>query len=226
MSCPDKTMAGRILDYDRFQLLWRRCLLDKASDESAAIHARLIASYSEPQRYYHTLVHIEHCLSLFDKISHKLQNAAAVELAIWFHDVVYQPDAIDNEQLSANLFMATTNGIFDDTFRNTVYQHVMATSHNGSEIKNADTKYLVDIDLSSFGQPWAEFIFDSNNLRLEMEGLSDKEFYQRKVRFLKKLFSQPRFFKSDYFYNKYETQARQNQSDYFEIIGQKLKTGR
>lgn len=218
-------MTGRILDYDRFRLVWRGCLLDKAIDDSAAIHTRLIDSYSEPQRYYHTLVHIEHCLSLFDKISHKLQNAAAVELALWFHDVVYQPGAIDNEQLSADLFMTTTNGVFEDTFRNTVYQLIMATIYDGSEVKDSDSKYLMDIDLSSFGRPWAEFIRDSDNLRLEMEGFSDHDYYQRQVRLQERLFGQPRFFKSDYFYSKYEAQARQNRNDYIEIIGQKLKTG-
>jgi len=223
MSLPDNAMASSVLDYERFQLLWRRCLLDSAIDESAAIHAQLVDYYSEPQRFYHTLAHIEHCLTLFDKISHDLQNPEALELAIWFHDMVYAPGAIDNEQLSADQFMAASDGVFDDRLRDTVYRHIMATVHNGSEVNNADTKYMVDIDLSSFGQPWAEFIRDSDNLRLEMENLSDDLFYQKQAAFQDKLFCRPKFFKSDYFYDNYETQARQNRSDYFEAISQKSR---
>ena len=214
-------MTRRVLDYDRFRLLWRRCLLDSAIDESAAIHAKLIDSYSEPQRFYHTLVHIEHCLSLFDKIQHDLQYPDALELAIWYHDVVYTPGAIDNEQLSADQFMEASDGVFDDTLRDTVYRHIMATVHNGSEASDADTKYMVDIDLSSFGRPWPDFIQDSDNLRLEMENLPDDVFYQKQAAFQDKLFGRPRFFKSDYFYDNFEAQARQNRSDYFETISQK-----
>ena len=216
-------MTRIVLDYDRFRLLWQRCLLDSAIDESAAIHQQLIASYSEPQRFYHTLTHIEHCLSLIEKISSELQSPEALELAIWFHDVVYEPGAKDNEQLSADQFMAKTDGVFDDTLRDTVYQHIMATVHDGAEVKHADTKYMLDIDLSSFGRPWAEFIQDSHNLRLELEDWPDDVFYQRQAVFQDKLFGQARFFKSDYFYDNYEAQARQNRSDYFETIREKIQ---
>ena len=218
-------MTDIALDYERFQQLWQRCLIDSAADESAAIHQQLIAFYSEPQRFYHTLTHIEHCLSLIDKISSELQSPEALELAIWYHDVIYEPGAIDNEQLSADLFMANTDGNFDDTLRDTVYQHIMATVHDGAEIKHADTKYMLDIDLSSFGRPWAEFIQDSHNLRLELEDWPDDVFYQRQKYFQDKLFGQPRFFKSDYFYDNYEAQARQNRKDYFETIRVKMQAG-
>lgn len=217
-------MSQRVFDYDRFRLLWGRCLLDSAIDESATIHQNLIESYSEPQRFYHTLAHIEHCLSLFDKIRSKVQNPDALELAIWYHDVVYLPGAIDNEQLSADQFMATSDGVFDDKLRGTIYRHIMATVHDGAEVKDSDTHYMLDIDLSSFGLAWPEFIRDSDNLRLEMKQQPDDVFYQKQAAFQDKLFGQPRFFKSDYFYDKYEGQARQNRSDYFETIRQKCST--
>lgn len=218
-------MTEIVHDYDRFRLLWQRCLLDSAIDESATIHQQLIASYSEPQRFYHRLTHIEHCLALIEKISSELQSPEALELAIWYHDVIYQPGAKDNEQLSADLFMTTSDGVFDDNLRDTVYQHIMATVHDGSEVNHADTIYMLDIDLSSFGRPWAEFIQDSDNLRLEMKHWPDDAFYRRQTRFQDKLFGQPRFFKSDYFYDNYEAQARQNHNDYFATIEQKIQAG-
>ncbi len=226
MSPSDNAVPSKVLDYDRFRLVWRRCLLDSAIDESSVIHQQLIVSYSEPQRFYHTLVHIEHCLSLFDKIKTRLHIPEALELAIWYHDVVYKPGAKDNEQLSADLFMATTKGIFDDSLRNTVYQHIMATVHDESEIKNTDTDYMLDIDLSSFGRPWPEFIRDSENVRLEMKSMPEDEYYQKMATFQNNLFARPKFFRSDYFYQHYESQARQNRSDYIETIKQKLQARR
>lgn len=218
-------MTDRSLDYHRFQQLWRHCLLASADDESADVHARLVESYSEPQRFYHTLGHIEHCLSLFDKISAELQNPEALELAIWFHDVIYRPGAKDNEQLSADQFMALTRNIFSNNVRDTVYQHIMATVHDGSEFENADTNYMLDIDLSSFGRPWPEFIQDSDNLRLEMGDLSDEVFYKRQASFQNRLFSRPRFFRSKYFYDHFESQAKQNRRDYIKAVQHKTQAG-
>ena len=211
-------MNRRACDYNRFQLLWSHCLVDSAIDESTIIHQQLVDSYNKPQRYYHTLDHIEHCLSLFDKISSKLQSPQALELAIWFHDVVYQPGATNNEQLSADQFMQTTKNRFDDSLRNTVYQHIMATLHLHSEMNHADTKYMVDIDLSSFGLPWPEFIHDSENLRREMAHLSNADYCRKQSAFQQALMDRPRFFRSDYFYQNYESQARQNLSAYYESI--------
>ena len=205
------------LDTDRFQQLWRRCLPDQVIDNSAAIHQHLIDAYSEPQRVYHTLDHIQQCLSQFDKIRPQLQNPDAVELGIWFHDVIYQPGAADNEQLSANQFMEMTSGLFDEAIRNTVSQHIMATLHCGEDVDNPDTKYMLDIDLSSFGLPWPEFLRDSKYLREEMDYLSDEVFYRKQFEFQRNLLDQPRFFKSDYFYDKCEDQARKNVADYFQL---------
>ena len=208
------------LDTDGFQQLWQRCLLDPTIDNSADIHQHLIDAYSEPQRVYHTLHHIQQCLSQFDKIRSLLQNADAVELAIWFHDVIYRPGAADNEQLSANQFMEMTSGLFDEVLRSTVSQHIMATLHCGENADNPDTKYLVDIDLSSFGLPWPEFLRDSKCLREEMSHLSDEVFYRKQFEFQRNLLDQHRFFKSDYFYDNCEDQARKNLADYFELHNQ------
>ena len=213
-------------NYNRFQLLWRRCLVDPTIDESAAIHQRLIDAYSEPQRYYHTLHHIEHCLSLFDKVSSNLQCPEALELAIWFHDFVYQPGATDNEQSSADQFMLVTKNVFDDKHRNLVYQHIMATVHVESDMDHEDTNYMVDIDLSSFGLPWAEFKRDSDNLRLEMPHLSDDDYYRKQLAFQQALIDRPQFFRSDFFYQHYEDQARLNLTNYFETISAILETAK
>ena len=210
------------MDRDRFRLLWQRNLLAGAKDDSDAIHRQLVDAYNEPQRVYHTLDHIEHCLGLFDSISRKLNKADAVEIAIWFHDVIYQPGAPDNEQLSADFFASLSAGILSDSFQRLVYDLIMATIHNGGDVSDADTQYLVDIDLSSFGLPWGEFIRDSENVRKELKHIPDSVFYPKQVAFQKALLNRPRFFLSDYFFNKFENQARQNLTDYFEVVTPKL----
>ena len=49
-----------------------------------------------------------------------------------------------------------------------------------------------------------------------MRGLSDEDFHRKQSTFQQNLMGRARLFKSDYFYENYEQQARQNLIDYFE----------
>ena len=51
------------------------------------LYDALLARYSEPRRRYHTLQHLAECFAAFD-----------VELALWFHDAIYNTRRSDNEQ--------------------------------------------------------------------------------------------------------------------------------
>lgn len=42
--------------------------------------------YTEPQRYYHTLDHIEELLELATKFSHLVHLQDNIEYSIWFHE--------------------------------------------------------------------------------------------------------------------------------------------
>ncbi|KAJ7489191.1 hypothetical protein FB451DRAFT_1390364 [Mycena latifolia] len=48
----------------------------------------LQSRYSEPQRHYHTLEHISY---MFNALKPDAPAHEAIELAIWFHDCVYDP---------------------------------------------------------------------------------------------------------------------------------------
>jgi predicted metal-dependent HD superfamily phosphohydrolase len=218
MSSKNTDTTNDIADQSRFRCLWLRQQLPNIPDASPNVYQQLLDSYNEPQRVYHSIAHIECCLSIFDQVSHLLKIPDAVELAIWFHDAIYQLGASDNEQLSADLFMKVTDGLFQDDFREAVYQHIMATCHSSTQITDHDTQLMVDIDLSSFGLPWPEFFRDSKKVRQEMGHISDAEYYQKQIAFQQRLLGRPSFFYSDYFIEHYEAQARSNLAKLFELV--------
>ncbi len=215
--------AADISGIDRFRALWQRCLLAGAPDDSAAIHQRLIDGYNESQRFYHTLEHIEHCLRMFDACKSQLEQPDAVELAVWFHDVVFEPGECDNERLSADLYLQLANGVHSPDLCALVDRLIMATLHNGDSLDDADSAYVVDIDLSSFGLPWPEFLRDSDDLRRENEQLSDAEYYRKSTDFQSRLLQRERFFRSDYFAERFESRARDNLAKYFAELEQRPK---
>ncbi len=210
--------APDLSDPGRFRALWRRCLLDGTSDDGAAVHQRLLDGYREPQRYYHTPEHIEHCLSWFDQCRSLVGNPDALELAIWFHDVIYEPGKPDNEARSAALYRQLSDGVHAKATRGLVDRLIMATLHLGSELEDGDADYMVDIDLASFGLPWEEFLRDSENLRREATHLDESQFHQRARAFHQTLRARERFFHTDFFAERLETRAHENIERYLALI--------
>ncbi|MFO1372511.1 MAG: hypothetical protein U1F42_08985 [Candidatus Competibacteraceae bacterium] len=195
-------------DRERFVALWRRCLMD-APVLAEALYAELDHLYGEPSRRYHTLAHIRHCLDEFDQASTFMDNADAVEMALWFHDAIYIPGATDNERCSAELFRQRAGEDAAPAFCQLVHELIMATTHRVLP-QHKDEQFIVDIDLSSFGLGWEDFLRDSRLIREELGNLTDADFYPAQLRFLLTLRGRPHFFFTDFFRERYERIARDN----------------
>lgn len=61
----------------------------------------LLAAYGEPHRAYHTVQHLTECFAHLDSSPRGPRDPASVELALWFHDAIYDTKAADNEARSA-----------------------------------------------------------------------------------------------------------------------------
>lgn len=77
---------------------------------------KLVEKYGEPHRHHHTLEHVDRMLVDFDATGSKDDS---IELAIWFHDIIYEPGKSDNEARSAELFTQLM-GECDDDLKSTV----------------------------------------------------------------------------------------------------------
>jgi predicted metal-dependent HD superfamily phosphohydrolase len=109
---------------------WQRLMAAFALPESNETFEQLVDAYSQKHRHYHTGVHIEHCLRELDSASRLAREPAEVELALWFHDVVYDPYSSDNEARSADLACELLNrhGVGGNRVAR-VRVHIMATRH-------------------------------------------------------------------------------------------------
>jgi predicted metal-dependent HD superfamily phosphohydrolase len=200
-----------------FESIWRRNLRPGAVDRARAVFVAVQAAYQESHRHYHNDEHIDHCLALLHDVHDQLLCPDAVELAIWFHDVVYESGAIDNEQRSAEWFLRQSEGQLTENIRQQVADLIMSTTHDEPP-KNLDARILLDIDLSSFGLSWERFREDGENVRKEQQHLSDREFYRRQMRFQESLLQRARFYFSDYFYRRFEANARENLTRHLALL--------
>jgi len=194
------------LDRQRFEALWSRRIGAGARD----VFDELETLYGESHRRYHTASHIEHCLHQFDLAADRMNDPDAVEMAVWFHDAIYEIPGKDNELRSAELFAAMAGGRGSEQFRDKVHRLIMATTHLDPPPQTLDEEFMLDIDLSSFGRPWDEFLGDSRAVRAELAHMSDAEFYPRQKKFLESLAARSRFCFTEFFRERHERRAREN----------------
>lgn len=67
--------------------------------------SQLERQYSQPGRHYHTLAHLDAVLATFDELRHLAPDPDTAELALWLHDVVWEPMRDDCEARSVEWAM-------------------------------------------------------------------------------------------------------------------------
>jgi predicted metal-dependent HD superfamily phosphohydrolase len=194
---------------ERFSDLWQGC--DGANADQ--VWQKLRSHYQEPHRYYHTLAHIDHCLGQLDFARDHVAEFSAIEMAIWFHDIIYHYGAKDNEILSVAYFKHVAGATMSAHFVDRVSEFIIATQHSGAA-RDAAIAYIVDIDLSGFGLPWEDYLAESTSLRYEADDVGDEQYYQGKLRFLNELQRWPNLYQSPFFKDRLEATAQSNIARY------------
>ena len=123
---------------------------------TAAVRAFCTPFYSERQRAYHTLHHVESMLAALASRT-ALPLPLSLELAVWGHDLIYDPARNDNEARSAEVFgdWLMAQGASDE-LRQDVEVLILATRHDAPPSIPA-AALIVDADLAVFGASDADF---------------------------------------------------------------------
>jgi predicted metal-dependent HD superfamily phosphohydrolase len=191
----------------RWRALWERL---SAQGDASAVYDDLVAHYSEPHRAYHTLQHIEDCLDELEQVRDLAANPDAVELALWYHDAIYDTKTRNNEERSAALAVEMVrNASLPDNFGQSVVNLIVATKHSSTP-SDSDVQLLVDIDLSILGQTEGRFDEYERQVRKEYEWVTDGTFAAGRSAILKLFLGRPSIYATQFFRDKYEKRARQN----------------
>lgn len=137
-----------------------------------------------------------------------MRDPDAVELAIWFHDLIHIPGNADNEVRSAGLFRQLAGEVAAERV-DRVAAMILDTTHRGLP-SDGDAGFMVDIDLASLGQPWSRFFEDSKAIRREQPDLPDPSYRHAQRAFLQHLLARPTIYATGFFRDRYEAVARAN----------------
>jgi predicted metal-dependent HD superfamily phosphohydrolase len=173
---------------------------------------RLFERYSERGRYYHDARHILHCLETFDRYTGRVASDDAVELALWFHDSVYDVHAPPgkNERDSAEYFQHEFGDLAADIIDGgEVRRLILATWHAGRP-GDGDAMLTCDIDLSVLGAEAPRYDAYAADIRREYAFLDDATFREGRRKVLESFLARRSIFATRHFRKLFEERARQN----------------
>jgi predicted metal-dependent HD superfamily phosphohydrolase len=173
--------------------------------------------YSSPSRYYHNLSHLNHITKELLEVKGFIKDWDLVVFAIAYHDIIYDVLQQNNEEESADHAQAVLRGLIDIPQINKLKQLILATKgHTISD--DTDINYFTDSDLVILGSDWEKYLHYSKQIRKEYSYYPDDVYKLGRQKVLKHFLDMDRIYKTFYFNQKYETQARSNLHREYEVL--------
>lgn len=194
---------------DRLRPRWEDSFHALGLDPPIPAFADLVARYAEPQRAYHTLQHIAEC---FDRLEEAgdVAERALFGIALFAHDVIYDPTAKDNEEQSAAWATRLLHAAgVSREIEAEVSRLILATKHDQVPADPA-AQLIVDIDLSILGAERPRYDEYEAQIRREYSFVPDDAFRLGRAAILRKFLERPAIFSTAHFHERYEARAREN----------------
>ncbi|MGU3373753.1 HD domain-containing protein [Chryseobacterium sp. M5A1_1a] len=174
--------------------------------------------YSEKDRHYHNLLHLENMFKELEVVKNRISNFTTVSFSLFYHDIVYNATSKSNEEKSA-LFAETKLAelsLNKDHIKAVSAQIQTTKSHQKSE--DEDTNYLLDADLSILGKDLKSYLAYTKMIRKEYSIYPDFLYKPGRKKVLQHFLELDNIFKTEYFKEKYEAQARENIATEIQIL--------
>ena len=192
---------------------WLRSWAELGVPNSARLHdlfADIVSRYEEPHRSYHTGQHLAECFERWSELREQADHPAEVEVALWFHDAVYDTHSDSNESRSADLALDAAVSLGVDTVpAQRIHDLILSTRHATLPV-GQDAQLIVDTDLAILGAETLRFVEYEYQVRQEYSWVPDNVFRERRASILRGFIERPFIFSTDFFRERYERQAREN----------------
>jgi predicted metal-dependent HD superfamily phosphohydrolase len=193
---------------------WQALTTSVAADAAAAdsVWNDLVHRYSEPHRRYHSLSHIAALLRHAEAQRAHIAHPELVDFAIWFHDVIYDTHAKDNERLSAEWARCAMTAMqIDDRHIPCVMACIAATDgHKITLPEIVDMSLFLDIDLSVLGASPDVYQQYSQAIRQEYDWVPLDQYRAGRSQVLQKFLQRPALYFTPTMADQFEQQARVN----------------
>ena len=167
-------------------------------------------AWSEPHRRDHDLAHLAAVLGIVGELASAATDPDAVRLAAWYHDVVYDPQRSDNEQVSAERARAGLRGLVDEARVAEVGRLVLLTAGHDPAPDAADGAVLCDADLAVLASPPEAYAAYASAVRAEYAHLPDEVCAAGRAAVLEQLLALPALYRLPAVAEQWTARARAN----------------
>lgn len=167
-------------------------------------------NYSSKKRHYHTLEHLNNLLYQLTAVKSEIKNWETILFSLFYHDIIYNSLKSDNEEKSAELAEKRMKQLSVSTAEIELCRKQILATKSHIKSTDSDTNYFTDADLSVLGQNWETYLLYSKNVRKEFSIYPALVYNPGRKKVLNHFLSMDRIFKTDFFYKKFEVQAKQN----------------
>lgn len=196
-----------------FDRSWRRAWAALGAVPPAGLGERLAACYAEPHRQYHTLQHLGECIGCFESAIDLARHPGEIEVAVWFHDAIYEPQQSDNELQSASWAAKELQAAgLPARVAERVHALVMATRHAALP-ETDDERILVDVDLSILGAQADRYAQYAAQVRGEYAWVPGWIFRRKRKALLREFLAREPIYATPRFRDRLEARARGNLED-------------
>ncbi len=167
-------------------------------------------AHQQKGRYYHNLTHLDYLYRCLVLVKKEIQDWDLVLFAIFYHDFVYNIHRKDNEKQSAKKAASILTKLSFDKKRIALCVEMINETKGHSISVNNDINHFTDADLSILGGEWKLYKAYAENVRKEYRFYPDFMYKKGRLSMLNHFLAMPKIYKTHYFFNQFETKAREN----------------
>ncbi len=197
---------------EQLRAVWRAALgTDVSPAASERAFEQLLGHYREPHRHYHTVKHLAFVLSTADELlaAVSCRDPAAVRLALFFHDVVYDPGSNANEVASAAVARRVLGDLGVPAARLDAVAALIEATANHERGNDLDRAVVNDADLAILAADPAVYDAYVNGVRSEYAHVDDTAWRQGRTAVLRQLLERSDIFATAPM-QRHEARARAN----------------
>jgi predicted metal-dependent HD superfamily phosphohydrolase len=168
------------------------------------------ANYSKKKRHYHTLAHLENLFGQLENVKEHIKDWDTILFTLFYHDVIYDVLKKDNEEQSAILAEKRLIQFGVNAYKIEKCKNQIIATKRHLQNENNDTNYFTDADLSILGADWEQYCKYFNSVRKEYSIYPNIIYNPGRKKVLQHFLSMDRIYKTNYFYDKFEMQAKLN----------------
>ncbi len=170
----------------------------------------LIKHYTHKKRHYHNLIHINELINELKPLKPTINDWTTLMMSVFYHDVIYKVTKRDNEEKSAVLAQQRLTELnFTREIAEKCHDQIIATKTH-QMTGDCDTDMFTDADLAILGRDLAVYKEYCKQIRNEYSIYPDLMYNPARKKALLHFLEMDRIYTTDFFYARYENQARKN----------------